>query len=143
MIATLSILLVLAVAASRMLGSITEIGLGHRDSILQRTTVLRFAQSLRGDVGESVGIATSDEGWPLELVSPDQRVEYRWNPESKRLLRTVRSSSDGEAMGRVVARDVYPLGKRVEPRVVVSEDQVSVILRTPSAGPTWIVEAPR
>ena len=142
-VATLSVLLVIALTAASMLGSITNIGLRYRHAFQERESVRRFAEAFRADISNTVDVVTADNRWPLELVSQEHVVEYRWDPSSKQLFRLVRSPSDGDAPAEILATDVYPLTDRCRPRLVIAEDRVSVILRETQDAPGWIVEAPR
>ncbi len=59
-VATLSVLLVVAVGATTMLGSITDIGLRYRHASEENAAVRRFADAFRGDVSDSVDVVAED-----------------------------------------------------------------------------------
>ena len=142
-VATLSVLLVVAVGATTMLGSITDIGLRYRHASEENAAVRRFADAFRGDVSDSVDVVAEDSRLRLLLVCREHVVEYRWDPSSKQLLRLVRSDSNGDVPDKLLGMDVYALTDRCQPRLVVAEDRLSVILRETENSPVWIVEALR
>jgi hypothetical protein len=143
MVTTMGCLFALSVAASRLLGSITEIGLSRRDTFQESVAVRRFADSFRSDVADAVEVTTQDEPGRLEMRCDGGIVHYWWDPASKRLFRVVRSDSSQDASSTVMETDMYPLTDRCHPRFVVTPDRVSAILREVGASPGWIVEVPR
>jgi hypothetical protein len=147
MIAVMSTLLLLGIAATTMLASVTDIGLQHRHAMEERSAMLRFAKIVRDDVNGSIDVVLHNQAWPLRVIRADEVVQYDWNPSSRELTRIARfkngnteTEPDTEAIS---STDVFPLTGHSNPRVEIEEARVRVVLREPGRNGAWIVEANR
>jgi hypothetical protein len=145
MIAVMSTLLLLGIAATTMLASVTEIGLQHRHAMEERSAVLRLADIVRDDVDGSIDVVVQDGRWPLRVIRADEVVEYGWNASSRKLTRVSRLKKDqGESATESISSiDVFPLTDPSEPRVEIEEARVRLVLRESGRNGAWIVEANR
>lgn len=143
MIATLGTLLLLAIAATNLLASITDIGLQHRRSLEQRRAVVRFAEVFRMDIHQAASVEATDGLWPLRISVGDQMVEYSWNRQSNEMRRIQRSLAKSDATDIFDSADVFALSDQCEPTLAISEDLVTVLLRHSERTGPWIVEAHR
>jgi type II secretory pathway pseudopilin PulG len=143
MIAVMSTLLLLGIAATTMLTSVTDIGLQHRRAMEERSAVLRFAEILREDVDGSIDVIRQNEAWPLRVIRADEVVEYGWNASSRELTRVARLKSDQGKTEMISSTDLFPLTGHSDPRVEIEEVRVRVVLREPGRNGAWIVEANR
>ena len=141
MIAVLSTLLLLGIAATTMLANVADIGLQHRRAMEERSAVLRFAETFRDDVGGSIDVVLLDDAWLLRVVQPNEVVEYGWNRSSRELTRVARLRNDRGEAETISSTDRFPLNDRTDPRVEIEDSRVRVVLREPGRYGDWIVEA--
>ncbi len=136
-IGTLAVLLVLAVSAASILGGITEIGNRDGNAKQGRATVERLAKVFRDDVHLASEVTLADDQWPLLLTTDAGPIRYEWHDDSHSIGRTV---GDGD---QPLFRDQFRLTDFCDPRVVVDDERVTVVLHdTPPRNP-WIIEASR
>ncbi len=145
MIAVMSTLLLLGIAATTMLASVTDIGLKQRRAIEERSAVLRFAEIIRDDVNGSIDVVLQDGAWPLRIIRANEVVEYNWSASSRELTRIARSKNGQResTTEEVSSTDLFPLTGRSNPRVEIEEARVRVVLRESGRNGAWIVEANR
>lgn len=134
-LATLSVLLVIGVAAAGILGSITEIGAGVSRTVEGRAAVQRLANVIRRDVHRAQQLKTTD-AWPLEMTTGQTTVQYQWNGQTRCIQRSARRGDDRQAVDR------FRLPDHCDPRVSANDEMVTVVLSEPgkSRG-RWIIEA--
>jgi len=145
-IATLSLLLVVAVAAAGMLGSISEIGLRYRHSQEEQMAVRRLATQFRKDFMPSTKVVSDPGDWPLRLALPSKMIEYHWDASANRVVRLVRTRESNDAPGQLTEQEtltgteMFQLSNRCEPRLLFEKDRLLMILRESDAT-NWLVEA--
>ena len=136
-IGTLAVLLVLGVSAASILGSITDIGAGTNRAKQGRVAMERFAKVFRGDVHDARQVMPTDNHWPLQLSMGATSIHYDWDQRTNSIRRR---SSDGE---KQLTIDRFQFADRFEPRISVSDQTVTVVLKEGKKTQPWIVEATR
>ncbi|MEM1070977.1 MAG: prepilin-type N-terminal cleavage/methylation domain-containing protein, partial [Planctomycetota bacterium] len=84
--ATLALLLVIALAAVEMLGSVTEIGVRNNEAQQSNRSALRFADRLRGDVKETKQLSELEDGRGIEILRDGEMVRYTWDSDALAIL---------------------------------------------------------
>jgi hypothetical protein len=134
---TLSVLLVLGVAAAGMLGAITEIGVRANTAKQSRGSARRLADVIRRDVHDA-GRVNASNAWPLDLITGNVTIRYEWNAPTHCIRRTAKEGQTQQAVDR------FQLPDHCDPRVSTSDERVTVVLW--DGGQTqrpWIIEAGR
>lgn len=136
-LATISVLLVVATTAASILGAITEVGTRFNKGRETRASVIRLAKQFRADVTVASGVAQQKEGWPLELTQGKDVVKYDWELNEAAIARSVYRDDQRTAI------DHFRVSSRFQPRVDMSEDRVTLILREVETTMPWVIEVAR
>ncbi|TWU51359.1 type II secretion system protein [Rubripirellula reticaptiva] len=131
MIATLSLLLVLAVTAVRMLRDVTEIGEKTTLDGRARLAIERLADRVRTDAAESDSI--SGDQWPLTMNSDDGEIRYEFLADEHRIQRNVFRN------GKPVAVDRFELPVACDPKIETDSRRVTIALMR-RADISWTIE---
>lgn len=131
--ATLALLLVIALAAVEMLGSVTEIGVRNNEAQQSNRSALRFADRLRGDVKETKQLSELEDGRGIEILRDGEMVRYTWDSDALAILRVVLENES------IVERDRFSFGSKLDPQFSVNEGRAVVVLKPGEQ--RWVVEA--
>lgn len=142
MIATLSLLLVLATTAVRMLREVTEIGTRTSETHHARVAIERLADQVRQDArdaqditaGASGNNSSSDTSWPLVIRKHEAEIRYDFAAADHQIRRSIHEDS------QTVAIDRFTLPAMCEPELKIEEDLVSISLLRSDAV-SWTIEA--
>ena len=142
-VGTLSVLLVLAISAVGILGSITQIGTRTNHAKQGRSSIERLAKVFRDDVHAASNVDPSQQDCLVELTTDAGTVRYEWDEDQHSLQRAV---MDGE---KRLAVDRFQLTDRCSPKVSVDGKWVTFVLASAvqhegarGAGtPPWSIEA--
>ncbi|QDT04048.1 hypothetical protein K227x_24340 [Rubripirellula lacrimiformis] len=134
MVATMSVLLVLAVAAVRMLSTVSEIGIATADDGRRRSEASRLADSFRQDI-RAADTVQADQ-WPVEISHDDLEIRYQYDPAESAVDRTIWRDSDR------IATDRFRLPIKCDPQLESDPDRIRLSLAR-GVGVSWIVEVNR
>lgn len=140
-IATLSLLLVVAVAAAGMLESISEVGLRYKHSLQERGAVRRLASVIRKDSLLSTDIVSDQGDWPLQIVLPSRTVQYQWDAAKNRVVRLLHARESDGSSGKLLGTEMFQLTDQCEPRFIVQKERLVLFVRESNATANWVVEA--
>lgn len=135
-LATMSMLLVIAIAAVGMLGRVTKIGLESKQADQVRANIARLAGQLREDVHVAEQVNLDGDGSSIELVTAKRTIRYRCDAPSLGIGRQAEE-------GKQTSREWFGLGDHLQPRFDVDNDQVRLELSPAGSRHRWIIEATR
>ncbi len=134
MVATMSVLLLLAVSAVRMLSAVTDIGTTTADQNRGRRSIERLAKSIRQDFASLTPTQTLT--WPLEIAGEEQRITYAYDQNSQAIVRTVFDES------KPIETDRFTLPADCVPDFEREPELTRLVLkRGPSI--SWSIEVPQ
>lgn len=137
MIAAFSILFVLAVTATQLLSSVTQVGVATNERRMTQTSVQRLADQIHDDRRGAASVdADVADDWNLAMATSIGRVVYRFDADDRSVRRTVTRD------GSVINVDRYVMANDAAPTLEQTDDAIRLWLRR-SATVTWMVEVPR
>lgn len=137
MIAAFSILFVLAVTATQLLSSVTQVGVATNERRMTQTSVQRLADQIHDDRRGAASVdADIADDWNLAMATSIGRVAYRFDADDRSVRRTVTRD------GSVINVDRYVMANDAAPTLEQTDDAIRLWLRR-SATVTWMVEVPR
>jgi len=135
-IATVALLLILAVSTVGILSAVTEIGVRHGKARQARASVERLAKIFRSDVSEAEDVVIAESQWPLELRSPRAIVRYDWDAEKQTFRRSRQLASTKQDQV-----DRFLLPENCNPAVSISDRRVTLEINSPHLKSRWAIEA--
>lgn len=131
MIATLSLLLVLAVTAVRMLRDVSAIGEKTTLDGRGRVAVERLADRVRTDAAACDSI--SGDQWPLKMSSGNSEIRYEFLADLNQIQRRVFTDD------KPVAVDRFVLPEACDPKIDSDSERVKIALLQ-RADISWTIE---
>ena len=138
-IASVALLLILAVSTAGILSAITDIGKQNGRSHLARTSIDRLSQLFREDVRGANDLVIPESRWPIELRSTTSIVQYDWDSKKKTFRRSRRRVESDDANATQVDRFLLP--EDCQPRVMNEGRRVTLELQSPQLQSPWAIEA--
>lgn len=138
-IATVALLLILAVSTAGILSAVTDIGKRNGRAHLTRTSIDRLSHLFREDVREADDLVIPESQWPMELRSTKSIVQYDWDPKKQTFRRSRRMAENDDAKTAQVDRFLLP--DDCQPRVTHEGRRVTLELQCPQLQTPWTIEA--
>jgi prepilin-type N-terminal cleavage/methylation domain-containing protein len=136
-LATLSILLLIAITAVSMLNTVTALGLSGKQNAQQRVDVGRLAARFRADIYRSDDINLDNENHTIDLSTAGGLVRYRCQFNPTAVTRERVEPTGGKSFER------FPLTTRCEPTFSTAGNLVVLRLTPADARIPWVIEATR
>ena len=147
-LASLAVLMVLSMAAAKLLTSVTKIGLQANQDKMSRVAVERLSAAFRQDVADAEQVTIADDGRSVTLAIGDKVVQYQTSEaedataddDSKSIQRT-QTSGDPATGKEKTALDRFALTQRCSPTFAVKGDLVTLRLTADGQLNPWIIQA--
>lgn len=134
-LATLGVLMVMGLAAAKLLGSVTDIGLRTSKNKQARVTAERFAQQLRKDIAVANQATVSDDGASIDVQTDSHDVHYVVLAPNHCIDRVAKKD------GKQVSQERYALTDRCTPVFSTDQKLVRLQLMPESQLTQWTIEA--
>ncbi len=134
---TLSVLLVLGLAAVSILGKVTDIGVRTNLARQGRASIERLAPLFRDDVRHAQQINLSQTDGSIEIVRGQQQVQYSWRNRPATIFRRVTQAETQSSVDR------FTLPDPCRPACFIDDDIVSLRLSAEGQPQPWMIEVRR
>ena len=137
LLATLSLLLLIAITGVSMLSTVTEIGLKNRNRTQIRLDVARLASRFRADVHTAQKVALGKQTKSIELTLNDRVVRYRFDGRIPAMIRQCQMPSQPNQF------DQFGLTRQCDPEFSTKGRLVTLRLTAGDSRNPWIIQAVR
>jgi hypothetical protein len=142
-LATLGVLMVMGVAASKLLTAVTDVGVRTGRNNMARAMTVRLAADFRSDIAAAESVVISEDGADLKIKIADRQVRYHIDSPQHTVSRIVENAGADSAKQTAtpLAFEEFTLAARCVPIFSQHDEIIRLELTPPNPSAPWTIEA--